>query len=212
MGAMTAEARRVYEAKLLLGEQVSRGASQATIDVAINTLKHATSENFWCRVAVGDGCWEWKGGRTRAGYGRLKLLDEQGRWYTLAAHRFAYEDHVGPIEVGHEIDHLCRNPPCVRPDHLEAVTPWENKRRSMAPPAINMRKAACPCGRPYTYDNAGHRICRRCIAAYKRSYSGPVRPCAACHQLLPHAAHGFCQRCYDADRNRRQLIITEVAP
>lgn len=31
-----------------------------------------------------------------------------------------------------EVDHLCFNPSCCNPDHLEAVTPQENKRRRRA--------------------------------------------------------------------------------
>lgn len=45
------------------------------------------------------------------------------------AHRYAYELAYGPIAEGLVIDHLCRNKPCVRPDHLEAVTNAENIRR-----------------------------------------------------------------------------------
>jgi len=37
---------------------------------------------------------------------------------------------VGPIPDGLHLDHLCANPPCVRPDHLEPVTQAENNRRA----------------------------------------------------------------------------------
>lgn len=38
----------------------------------------------------------------------------------------------GPLPPGLELDHLCRNKSCVRPDHLEAVTHRENMRRAYA--------------------------------------------------------------------------------
>jgi hypothetical protein len=40
-----------------------------------------------------------------------------------------YEQHFGSIPENLELDHLCRNPACVRPDHLEPVTHLENLRR-----------------------------------------------------------------------------------
>jgi hypothetical protein len=33
---------------------------------------------------------------------------------------------------GLEVDHLCHNPECINPDHLDAVTPKENRRRRRA--------------------------------------------------------------------------------
>lgn len=41
-----------------------------------------------------------------------------------------YLQYKGPIPEGYHIDHLCRRRSCVNPDHLEAVLPVENMRRS----------------------------------------------------------------------------------
>ena len=59
------------------------------------------------------------------GYG----LIADGRGGCALAHRVYYEKAKGPIPAGMQIDHLCRVPVCVNPDHLEAVTPAQNVQR-----------------------------------------------------------------------------------
>lgn len=89
---------------------------------------------FWSYVFFHeDGCWEWTGAKTAAGYGQFTRRKEY-------AHRHAYEDLVGPIPEGLVIDHLCRNPSCVNPDHLEPVTQRENIRRGTSPLADRVEK------------------------------------------------------------------------
>lgn len=80
---------------------------------------------FWPRVIKGPNCWLWNGGRSRDGYGKFH---HQGTHQQ--AHRVAYELMVGPIPDGLTIDHLCRNPWCVNPAHMEPVTAAENTRRA----------------------------------------------------------------------------------
>jgi hypothetical protein len=66
-------------------------------------------------------CWVWTGSHSWNGYGQF----EDGR-----AHVFAYEQFVGPVPRGKEIDHKCRTRDCVRYDHLEAVSHRENVKRA----------------------------------------------------------------------------------
>ena len=84
-------------------------------------------ESFY-EVRDGDyktPCWIWLGGTNERGYGRYK---HNGRM--RPAHRVLYELRHGPVPSALQMDHLCRNPRCVNPDHLEPVTAGENTRRS----------------------------------------------------------------------------------
>jgi len=92
---------------------------------------HATRDDwarFDARVAIApSGCWEYRAPRNAAGYGRIVI-----HGLGAMAHRVNYERILGPIPDNLVLDHLCRNPPCVNPDHLEAVTCAENVRRGAA--------------------------------------------------------------------------------
>jgi len=113
------------------------------------------------RILIDDGCWQWTGATNKGGYGSLRW---EGRF--PYAHRVVYELLVGPIPKGMQLDHLCRNRACVRPDHLEPVTCRENVLRGDGIAANNARKTHCPQGHEYTeentYVNHGRRFCRMC--------------------------------------------------
>lgn len=126
--------------------------------------KLPVAERFWAKVDRGGpgDCWLWVAGRNTDGYGRFKV---GGRH--VKAHRWAYESLVGPIPEGLEIDHLCRNPPCVNPAHMEPVVHRENLLRGDTLPAVQVARTHCPQGHPYAGDNLrvssdGRRVCRAC--------------------------------------------------
>ena len=74
-----------------------------------------------------NDCWIWQKSLNR-GYGRT--WNGKRRVY---AHRHYYEMFVGPIPDGHDLDHLCSEPACVNPEHLEPVSHVENVRRGKRP-------------------------------------------------------------------------------
>lgn len=116
---------------------------------------------FWIGPDRTSGCWQWMGNINSEGYGRL--IHERRR---RMAHVWSYELFIGPIPEGKQLDHLCRNPACVNPDHLEPVTRKENILRGVGASAINARKQYCPKGHALLGQNlsgtVGHRRCRKC--------------------------------------------------
>lgn len=108
-----------------------------------------------------EGCWLGSGTQG-TGYTRISFKNKQ-----LLAHVVAYEEYVGPIPEGKELDHLCRHRECFNPDHLEAVSHHENVIRGIGPTSVNYRKEKCKHGHPLVegnlyYRRVGDRIFRQC--------------------------------------------------
>lgn len=114
-----------------------------------------------------DACWEWKRpSRTPEGYFKT---------HEVFVHRLAWELWRGPIPVGLTIDHLCRNPACANPRHLEPVTVRENTLRGDTIPARNAAKTHCIHGHEFTEENTridsmGKRVCRACVREKSRRH------------------------------------------
>ena len=127
-----------------------------------------TTAKFWRSVRKTDDCWWWVGDRHK-GYGRFAMPEQKLHFF---AHRYSYALHIGPIPDGYEIDHLCKQPLCVRPDHLEAVTRRENWNRGRSPSAVNRYKTHCKHGHPFDAENTRYvkagRYCYACRQTYAR--------------------------------------------
>ena len=130
-------------------------------------------ERFTSKVLVDPvtGCHEWQAYRARDGYGRYSV---GGRM--VLAHRFAYEEAVGPIPFDRMSDHLCRNRGCVNPDHIEPVTNRENQLRGQAPTLILHRLGRCHQGHvDISIHSNGRRTCRTCDARRHRESRDRMR-------------------------------------
>lgn len=185
-------------------------------------LKPTPAESrFWRHVQLPDenGCMTWLASTNALGYGRFNA----GKNHFVKAHRFAYEILVGPIPAGAVIDHLCRNPRCVAPDHLEPVTNRENNRRGLR----GRMHTHCPHGHAFTEENTGmnnrgHRYCRTCVKArwaaqqqpgwINRGPTGARTHCPSGHpydesNTLLHKGKRHCRACMSASKRARRALL-----
>jgi hypothetical protein len=118
-------------------------------------------------------CFLWTG-RTTKGYGVISIKGKE-----TYVHRYMWEQMRGPIPAGLEIDHLCRVPRCVNPQHLEPVTHTENLRRGNGWGGRHARTTHCPKGHPYDEANTqysqGQRKCAECHRVRQRAYNKQKR-------------------------------------
>ena len=84
----------------------------------VRLARHFTSDDS------PDGCWLWNGALSSQG-GYPGFCDDVGNF--VYAHRLSYELANGRIPARHHVHHSCGQRRCVRPEHLQALTPDEHR-------------------------------------------------------------------------------------
>ena len=172
-----------YRRRRYCSGHVQRLAKTGSLGTTPIAFRATTPEQIWRAYVVPTGfCWYWTG-QTNGRYGHLRAgRSDRTRIY---AHRWAYEQLVGPIPAGLEIDHLCFNVLCVNPDHLEPVTTEENierqKRRhqhgEFRPPVASRQNLCARMLHPLEGENV----------LYEKG--GTIRRCRACRNESRRAAY-----------------------
>lgn len=156
----------------------SRPPENKLIDRYLNEMVDDLYRRFETKfIAAENDCWNWTSQQDGKGYGRFMLLGKP-----RLAYRVAYELYCESIPDGMYLDHLCRNPKCVNPGHLEPVSLAENTRRGQSAQVTKDRHASqthCKRGHPLSGDNLyaapKQRVCRTCRAERKREYRAQLR-------------------------------------
>lgn len=153
-----------------------------------------------------DDCWFTNRGTSQS-YGHIQFK----MWGKAAmAHRISYELFVEEIPDGMVLDHLCRTPACVNPEHLEPVTRGENTKRGRGV-TEQLAKTHCPKGHEYSPENTqvvrNHRVCRACkrekIAEKRALERGPDWKPTRTNQ---NAKKTHCK--YGHELSGRNLMVT----
>jgi hypothetical protein len=158
--------------------------------------------NFWAKVDKSGDCWLWLGTKTTAGYGCIRYQQNFEKALYMA-HRLAYELLIGSIPEGLTLDHLCRNPPCVNPAHLDPCGPGENARRANQAGYFGNPNT---CRRGHDWDETPpatfrdprytkrRRECRICMRERARLVK-PDRICPECEGVIPGARRADAEFC-----------------
>jgi hypothetical protein len=113
------------------------------------------------------GCLLWLGSRLPAGYGRISVKID-GQYHNIYTHRYVATATYGPIPDDMVVDHLCHNPPCCEPTHLDITTHTENsvyRSNGKHPALVRLALTHCRNGHEYTDATTGRRAngSRRCL-------------------------------------------------
>ena len=142
-------------------------------------IRNKTLNDIFSLIDVGNAteCWQWTGGTTVDGYGRTRYRGKKH-----GTHRLVYECVYGLLDDdtdislsrANHIHHLCNNPICNNPHHLEEVTPQQHA-------SLREAKTHCPHGHRLIGHNAkrtskGSIACRIChaVSDQKRKAANPL--------------------------------------
>jgi hypothetical protein len=134
---------------------------------------------IWEKIEVDPetNCWLWLGSLSGSSHlGGYPEGFHSEKKKVVKIHRWLYEELVGEIKPGLDLDHLCRVRRCCNPAHVEPVTRSENNKRGNA--GYNMieywnNAITCPRGHEWTEENTFYiegiqRYCRKCRQAQQR--------------------------------------------
>ena len=138
--------------------------------IPVRVLERAAS-----RWEPSGDCWISTYSVASHGYSQVGWT-EGNKGHTVLAHRASCEHRHGPVPIGHTLDHLCKQPRCVNPEHLRVLPNFDNARRTFG---RDWPLGQCANGHPDSFiklysRGAGkprRRRCSICYAEVQRRYN-----------------------------------------
>ena len=129
------------------------------------------------------GCWLWMLSTDDWGYGRTQHEMPDGRSEGLA-HRVSFMLANPEVDLtGLHVHHACKQPSCVNPDHLLAVTPAEHL--ALDDPGYLRRRR-----KPKTHCPSGHALDGQNLVLITLKKTGKVsRQCRTCRKAVMQKYH-----------------------
>jgi hypothetical protein len=122
-------------------------------------------------ISAKSACIPWWGAVEPSGYGYALV---RGR--KIRAHRLIYEECIGPLGQSH-VHHRCGSKACVNPEHLEALSNSDHRKRHpeifarARAIADRAKRAKTHCTHGHVFDGQntyirrdGSRDCRACAS------------------------------------------------
>jgi hypothetical protein len=127
---------------------------------------------YWASVRIGaDGHWRWMGQRCRDGYGLTWTLPRMGK---QRAHRVMYAAATGtllPAGWRWQVDHICKQRDCVRPDHLQLLSQTEHWQKDVGPSIARRTRERRYCKYKHDKDAVGRTDSGGCLLCDQRNKS-----------------------------------------
>jgi hypothetical protein len=131
------------------------------LEIDVN-IPEKQKKRMFEKIINNGSCWIWTGAKNNHGYGQIGIKN-YGKTKTVYVHRLLYTAFFGKIDGKFELDHLCRVPACVNPNHLEPVTHRENTMRGFGVASFHAKKIVCLRGHKFDrVNNRGNRVCGIC--------------------------------------------------
>lgn len=123
--------------------------------------ERTVEDRFWPNVAKTNACWLWTGAVSKQGYGQFTFRGKK-----TSAHRVSFWLATGVYHEGRgfHIHHVCHNPSCVNPNHLQEVSAKEHAIET------HSGTATCKYGHPLEMGRVGYRVCPVCQKGYAATY------------------------------------------
>lgn len=100
-----------------------RGHEPLIIHAAKPATLNGAIHRFTYSLHADGECWTWHGNQNIDGYPLFPFRSRE--WL---GHRWSYAYFIGGHGTRQQLDHVCANTLCVRPDHLFPVSAKENSR------------------------------------------------------------------------------------